>query len=92
MALGLLFLPDNLLKFLSPRRGEEAVIKCNLEVLVGWIALRLKCRMLGIKTINVEEVYLQTRCVEKCLHGGRKYSSNWSFPGLVFQPDIGSES
>ena len=60
MAFGLLVLPHNLFKFLSPRRGEEAVIEGDLEVLVGWIALRLKCRMLGIKTINVEEVYLQT--------------------------------
>ena len=53
VAFGLLVLPDNLFKFLSPRRGKETVIKCNLEVLVGWIALRLKCKMLGVKTLIV---------------------------------------
>ena len=53
MAFRLFVLPDNLFKFLSPRWGEEAVIKCNLEVLVGWIALRLKCKMSGIKTLKV---------------------------------------
>ena len=50
VAFRLLVLPNNLFKFLSPRRGKETIVKCNLEVLVGWIALRLKCKMLGVKT------------------------------------------
>ena len=62
MAFGLLVLPDNLLKFLSPRWGEETVIKCNLEVLIGWIALRLKRRMLGIKTLKVGSVPSDMMC------------------------------
>ena len=42
MVLRLLLFPHNLLKLISPRRGEKAVVKGDLEVLIGWIALRLR--------------------------------------------------
>ena len=62
MAFGLLVLPNNLFKFFSPWRGEEAVIEGDLEVLVGWIALRLKCKMLGKKALKVGSVPLDMMC------------------------------
>ena len=42
MVFRFLLFPDNLLQFLSPRWGEKAVVEGDLEVLIGWIAIRLK--------------------------------------------------
>ena len=42
IAFRLLLFPHNLLKLLSPWWGKKAVVKGDLEVLIGWIALRLK--------------------------------------------------